>query len=64
MTNRIFRAIFCVATSVLIVAFLIITGILYNDFTNNQTLQLKDELSLAATATEDEGVTYLVNLNS
>lgn len=64
MTNRIFRAIFCVATSVLIVAFLIITGILYNDFTNNQTLQLKDELSLVATATEDEGVTYLVNLNS
>lgn len=64
MTSKIFRSIMFVALAVLLASLIIITGVLYPYFGSIQESQLKDELSLAAEATERLGTAYLSNLDS
>lgn len=59
MTNKIFKSILSVAVSTLTACIIIITGVLYSYFGSMQQSQLRDELSLAATATERLGESYL-----
>lgn len=64
MTSKIFKSILSVALAVLMASLIIITGVLYQYFGTMQESQLKDELSLAAEATEQLGESYLSNLDS
>ena len=64
MTSKIFKSILSVALAVLMASLLIITGVLYQYFGTMQESQLKDELSLAAEATEQLGESYLSNVDS
>ena len=59
MTGRIFRSTVLIAAVVLLCALGIIMGVLYGYFSDVQTAQLKDELSLAAAGTEQGGLDYL-----
>ena len=59
MNKRIFRSILLVAGVVLLASFLIILDCLYGYFENLQEGQLRDELSLAVSAVEEEGESYL-----
>ena len=52
MTNKIFRSTVFVVVLVLLCSLGIVVGVLYNHFTGVQVQQLKDELSLAVTGTE------------
>ena len=52
MTSKILKSILSVAVAVLAASLVIIIGVLYPYFGNVQENQLKDELSLAASATE------------
>ena len=63
MTRKIFDAIISVAIAVLLSALVIIVGVLYPYFGDVQESQLKDELSLAADATEQLGKSYLEGLD-
>ena len=63
MTSKIFKSILSVAVAVLLASFVIITGVLYPYFGDVQETQLKDELSLAASATEQLGESYLEGLD-
>ena len=58
MASKILKSILSVAIAVLLISFLVITGLLYQDFTSIQHNQLKDKLVLAATATENMGIEY------
>lgn len=62
MAGKILKSILSVAIAVLLISFLVITGLLYQDFTNIQHSQLEDKLLLAATATEQMGKEYLEQL--
>ena len=62
MASKILKSILSVAIAVLLISFLVITGLLYQDFTSIQHNQLKDKLVLAATATENMGMEYLEQL--
>ena len=62
MASKILKSILSVAIAVLLISFLVITGLLYQDFTSIQHNQLKDKLVLAATATENMGYEYLKQL--
>ena len=64
MTSKILKSILTVASIVLLASLLIITGVLYQYFGNIQKSQLKDELNLAAKATEQLGEAYLNSLDS
>ena len=64
MTSKIFKSVLFVAIAVLLASLVIIIGVLYPYFGNVQESQLKDELSLAASATEQFGESYLENLDS
>lgn len=64
MTSKILRSILSVAMAVLTASIVIITGVLYQYFGNMQQAQLRDELSLAAGATEQLGERYLKELHS
>ncbi len=64
MTSKILKSILSVAIAVLMASLVIITGVLYQYFGNVQEKQLKDELSLAASATEKLGENYLEGLDS
>ena len=64
MTSKIFKSILSVAVAVLMASLIIIIGVLYPYFGEVQESQLKDELSLAAEATEQLGEGYLENLES
>lgn len=59
MTSKIFRSTMLVAVIVLLCSLSLIMGILYRHFTGVQTEQLRDELSLAAIAFEQNGTTFL-----
>ena len=63
MTSKIFKSILSVAVAVLLASFVIIIGVLYPYFGDVQETQLKDELSLAASATEQLGESYLEGLD-
>ena len=64
MTSKIFKSILSVAMVVLLASLTVITGVLYQYFGNLQGSQLKDELSLAANATEKLGQEYLEDTDS
>ena len=64
MTSKIFKSILSVAIAVLMASLVIITGVLYQYFGAMQESQLKDELRLAASATEQLGESYLEHLDS
>jgi len=64
MTSRIFKSILSAAIVVLMASLIIITGVLYQYFGNVQEEQLKDELSLAASAVTQLGENYLEDLDS
>ena len=63
MTSKIFKSILTVAIAVLLSSLVIIIGVLYPYFGDVQESQLKDELSLAASATERLGEDYLEGLD-
>ena len=62
MTNKIFRSTLFVAVLVLLCSLGIVMGVLYNHYTEVQVEQLKDELSLAVTGTEQYGSEFLKNV--
>ena len=66
MTKKIFRSMMITAGTVLLASMVIIMGCLYEYFCGVQEQQLKDELSLAAAAMEqeDDGTAYLSTLHS
>lgn len=64
MTSKIFRSTILVAAVVLLCSLSLIMGSLYDYFDDVQINQLKDELSLAAVGTEQNGTAYLEKLES
>jgi len=64
MTSKIFKSILTAVIAVLLASLVIMIGVLYPYFGGIQESQLKDELSLAAEATGQLGVSYLENLDS
>lgn len=64
MTKKIFRSILGAVISVLMVSFLVITGVLYHHFTVESQMRLRDELNLAAEAVELSGDEYLTQLDN
>jgi len=64
MTSKIFRSTVFVAVVVLLCSLGIVIGVLYNHFTCVQVQQLKDELSLAVTGTEQYGNAFLENVEA
>ena len=64
MTSKIFRSTVFVAVMVLLCSLGIVVGVLYSHFTQVQVEQLKDELSLAVTGTEQYGYTFLENVET
>ncbi|MBR2132825.1 MAG: PAS domain S-box protein [Oscillospiraceae bacterium] len=64
MTSKIFRSTVFVAVVVLLCSLSVVMGVLYNHFTDVQIQQLKDELSLAVTGTEQYGNAFLENVEA
>lgn len=64
MKKKIFHSILAVAVAVFLVSVVIIMGVLYRYFGSVQERQLTDELFLAATAVEKNGMEYLEALDS
>ena len=64
MTSKIFRSTVFVAAAVLLCSLSVVMGVLYNHFTDAQVDQLKDELSLAVTGTEQYGNAFLENVEA
>ena len=64
MTSKIFRSTVLVAVIVLLSSLGVVAGVLYNHFTRVQVDQLKDELSLAVTGTEQYGNAFLENVEA
>ena len=64
MTSKIFRSTVLVAVIVLLCSLGVVMGVLYNHFTQVQVEQLKDELSLAVTGTEQYGNAFLENVEA
>ena len=62
MKKKIFQSILSVTVAVLLVSLTLITGVLHNYFQKIQKLQLKEELTLAALGVEQEGLSYLSDL--
>ncbi len=59
MTKKIMHAIFLVASIILLLSFSIVAGILYKNYSQKQTLQIEDELNIAAKGVELSGRDYL-----
>ena len=64
MTSKIFRSTVLVAVIVLLCSLSVVMGVLYNHFTQVQVQQLKNELSLAVTGTEQYGNAFLENVEA
>ena len=64
MTSKIFRSTVFVAVIVLLCSLSVVMGVLYNHFTEVQVQQLKDELSLTVTGTEQQGLVFLQNVEA
>ena len=64
MTSKIFRSTVLVAVIVLLCSLGIVMGVLYSHFTQVQVQQLKNELSLAVTGTEQYGNAFLENVEA
>lgn len=63
MTKRIFRSIFTVAAVILLASFVLITGVLYEYFSNKQVDQLNMQTHLAAQGLEAAGEDYLSDMD-
>ena len=63
MTGKIFRSILFAVIAVLILSFAVVTGILYNNFSEVEKTQLNTELGLAAEGVELSGEEYLKKLS-
>jgi len=64
MTSKIFRSTVLVAVVVLLCSLVVVMGVLYNHFTEVLVAQLKAELSLAVTGTEQYGNAFLENVEA
>lgn len=64
MTSKIFRSTVLVAVVVLLCSLSVVVGVMYSHFTGVQIQQLKDELSLAVTGTEQYGNAFLENVEA
>ena len=64
MTSKIFRSTVLVAVIVLLCSLGVVMGVLYSHFTQVQVEQLKNELSLAVTGTEQYGNAFLENVEA
>lgn len=64
MTSKIFRSTLIVAVIVLLCSLSVVMGVLYNYFSGVQVEQLRDELSLAVTGTEQYGNAFLENIEA
>ena len=64
MTSKIFRSTVFVAVVVLLCSLGVVMGVLYSHFSGVQVQQLKDELSLAVTGTEQYGNAFLENVEA
>ena len=64
MTSKIFRSTVFVAVVVLLCSLGVVMGVLYRYFTGVQIDQLKNELSLAVTGTEQYGNAFLENVEA
>ena len=64
MTKRIFRSTLAVGLAVLLASLAVVMGCLYDYYVRLQEYQLRDELSLAAAAVEEQGADYLSKLES
>ena len=64
MTKRIFRSTLAVGLAVLLASLVVVMGCLYDYYVRLQENQLRDELSLAAAAVEEQGADYLCKLES
>jgi len=62
MTSKIFRSTVFVAVVVLLCSLGVVMGVLYSHFSGVQVQQLRDELSLAITGTEQYGNAFLENV--
>ena len=63
MTRRIFRSICVVALAVFACTMVLIMDLLYNYFSEQQMLQLRQQARLVAQGVSHEGMTYLEELN-
>ena len=63
MTRKIFRSILAAVVSVLLLCFIVVTGVLYKHFSDYGSSQLRDELTLAAHGVELNGEEYLSALD-
>lgn len=63
MTRKIYRSILIAVTSVLLLSFCVVTGVLYKHFSDYSHAQLRDELALAVQGVEISGEEYLSALN-
>ena len=64
MTKKIFRSILAITATVLILSFIIITGVLYNHFSKVQKKQLETQLYFAGAGVEINGKEYINKLVS
>ena len=64
MTSKIFRSTVFVAVVVLLCGLGVVMGVMYSHFSEVQVEQLKDELSLAVTGTEQYGNAFLENVEA
>ena len=64
MTSKIFRSTVLVAVVILLLSLGVVMGVLYSHFTQVQVQQLKNELSLAVTGTEQYGNAFLENVEA
>lgn len=62
MTGKIFRSVLAVASVVLLLSFAVITGVLYNNFSEVQKSQLESHLSLLEKSVEAYGKDSLTNI--
>ena len=62
MTKKIFRSVLLAAAVVLLASVVLIMGALYDYFSAVQKNRVRDELTLAASAVETGGITYLETL--
>ena len=64
MTSKIFRSTVFVAAVVLLCSLSVVVGVMYRHFSQVQVEQLKNELSLAVTGTEQYGNAFLENVEA
>jgi len=64
MTAKIFRAILGAALVVLLLSFMVVSAVLYDNFAEVDRRQLREELELAVRGTEKAGEDYLESLGS